>query len=189
VRGRVAGRLEHLPVAEVAGHGDTGDQLAVDPQRSGLAGSLVATLLDPPLQRLLGHPALARDLDPPQERLVGVGGGVVGVVRVQPDLAAGAFGDRRRLTAVVHVRMRAHHEPDVLDPQAGLVERALEMGHRARLVHAGVDEHDAVARSQCPRVAVRDARPRQRQPQTPHAGQHPLPSTDLPAPRGLAHRA
>jgi hypothetical protein len=114
---------------------------------------------------------------------------VVRVVRVHPDLAAGARGDRRRLAAVVDVRVRADDQPHVLDLQARLVERALEVHHRARLVHPGVDEHDARARGERPRVAVRNARPRQRQPQPPHAGHDLLAAADLAAASGLAHGA
>ena len=74
-------------------------------------------------------------------------------------------------------------------PQAGLVERALEVRQRARLVHAGVDEHDPVARGERPGVAVRHARPGQRQPQAPDAGQDALAAADLAVASGLAHGA
>ena len=84
----MTGRLDHLPVAEVAAHRQTRDQLAVDAQRPRLPRALAAALLDPAPQRLLRHPALVRDLDPPQQRPLGVGGRVVRVVRVQPHLAA-----------------------------------------------------------------------------------------------------
>ena len=63
--------------------------------------------------------------------------------------------------------------------QADLLERALEVAERARLVHAGVDEHDPVAGGQRPGVAVRHAGPRQRQAQPPDAGQHALAAPDL----------
>jgi hypothetical protein len=102
---------------------------------------------------------------------------------VQPDLAAGALGDGDGLAAVVAMRVGDDDEPHVLEAQADLVERALEVGERARLVHAGIDEHHAVSGGQRPRVAVRDARPRERQPQPPHARQHALTAPDLPPAR------
>ena len=100
----------------------------------------------------------------------------------------GALADRRRLAAVVDVRVRADDEPHVLEPQPGLVERALEVGHRAGLVHPGVDEHDPVARGERPGVAVRDARPRQREPQAPDAREHALAAPHLALACRLAHR-
>ena len=135
------------------------------------------------------HAALVRDDDAPLERLLQIVVRVVGVVAMHPDLAAGALGDRRRLAAVVDVGVRADDQPHVLDLQAGLVERPLEVRHRARLVHPGVDEHDAGAGGQRPGVAVRDARPRQRQPQAPDAGDDLLAATDLAAASGFAHGA
>ena len=111
------------------------------------------------------------------------------VVGVRPHLAARAVGDRVRLAAVVGVGVGDDHEPHVLDLQADLVERALEVAHRARLVGAGVDEHDPVAGRDRPRVAVRDARPRQREPQPPEAGEHALAAPHLPRSGRLAHGA
>ena len=61
-----------------------------------------------------------------------------------------------------------------LEPVAGALERALEVRHRAAVVHPGVDEHDPVARLQRPRVAVRDAGQLERQAQPPDPGQHAL---------------
>ena len=72
--------------------------------------------------------------------------------------------------------------------QVDLVQRPLEVRERARLVHARVDEHDPVAGRERPRVAVRHAGPRQRQPQPPDAGQHALAAPDL-ALAGGGHRA
>ena len=46
---------------------------------------------------------------------------------------------------VVGVRVRADQQAHVLEAQAGLVERALELAQAARLVEAGVDQHHAVA--------------------------------------------
>jgi hypothetical protein len=85
--------------------------------------------------------------------------------------------------------VRADDQPHVLDAQAGLVERALQVRHRAGLVHPGVDEHDAGAGSERPRVAVRHTRPRQRETQPPHPGDDLLAASDLPAPSGFAHGA
>jgi hypothetical protein len=114
---------------------------------------------------------------------------VVGVAAVHPDLAAGLLGDRRRLAAMVDVRVGADDQADVLDPQPRLVERALEVHHRAGLVHPRVDQDDAVGGRQRPGVAVRDAGPRERQAEAPDAGHDALAATDLPAPSGLAHGA
>ena len=52
-----------------------------------------------------------------------------------------------------------------------------------------VDQDDPVAGGQRPGVAVRDAGPRQRQPQPPHAREHPLAPSDFPLAIGLRHRA
>jgi hypothetical protein len=43
---------------------------------------------------------------------------------------------------MVGMSVRADHEPDVLELVADLVEGSLELGERAGLVHAGIDEHD-----------------------------------------------
>ena len=56
------------------------------------------------------------------------------------------------------------------------------------LVHAGVEEHDPVARRHRPRVAVRHAGPGQRQAQAPDAGQQPLAAADLALAGGGGHR-
>ena len=66
---------------------------------------------------------------------------------------------------------------------------AVQMHHRAGLVHARVDEDDAAAGGQRPGVAVRHARPRQRQAQPPDAGEDLLAPSDLAAASGLAHGA
>jgi hypothetical protein len=101
------------------------------------------------------------------------------VVGVHPQLAAGAVDDVARLPVVVGVRVRADDEPDVVEAQVHLAERALEVRERAGLVHAGVEQHDAVARGDRPGVAVRDAGPGQRQAQPPHAGDHALATSEL----------
>ena len=41
--------------------------------------------------------------------------------------------------------MGADQQPDVLEPPAGLMQRPLELLHRARLVDAGVEKNDPVA--------------------------------------------
>jgi len=69
------------------------------------------------------------------------------------------------------VGVRAREQPDVLEPQVHLIERALKLGERARLVHAGVDEDDSGPGRDRPRVAVGNSGPRQRQPQSPQSGQ------------------
>ena len=77
----------------------------------------------------------------------------------------------------------------MLEPQADLLERALQVLHRPRRVHPAVDEHDPVAGGDRPGVAVGHARQRERQPQTPHAGHDALSPPDLGPPRRLPHRA
>ena len=141
-------------------------------------------------RRLRARRSGARDLDPPRERRLGVVGarGEVLVARVDPELAAGARLHRRGLAAVVDVRVRADEQPHVLEPQADLLQRALEVGASSRgASHAAVDEHDPVAGGERPGVAVRHAGPGQRQPQAPDARQHALAAPDLRPSRGLAH--
>ena len=189
MRRRVAGRVDDAPGAEVGVDRVALGQLAVDAQGARLAGALAAAALDPALDRFGGDTGLVRHHHAPLERLLQVVVGVVRVVMVHPHLAAGALGDRRRLPAVVDVGVRADDQPHVLDLEAGLVERALEVRHRPGLVHPGVDEHDARAGGQRPGVAVRHAGPRQREPQAPHAGDDLLAATDLAAASGFAHGA
>jgi hypothetical protein len=186
---RVAGRLDDVPVAEVGRDRVALDQLAVDLERAGLAAALAAAALDPALDGVRRDAALVGDDDAPLERLLGVVVGVVRVVAVHPDLAARARGDRRRLAAVVDVRVGAHDQPHVLELEVRLVERPLEVGERAGLVHPRVEQHDARAGSQRPGVAVRDAGPRERQPQAPDARDDLLATADLAAASGFAHGA
>ena len=102
----------------------------------GDADPLALARLAVALQRGPGHPAVQRHLDAPLELAVGVGRGRghVPVVGVHPQLAPGALDDRRGQAVVVGVRVRAHEQAHVLEPQAGLVERALELcrARRAR---------------------------------------------------------
>ena len=105
--------------------------------------------------------------------------GHVPVVGVHPQLAARAVDDRGGLAVVVGVRVGADEQPHVLDLEVDLGERALEVGERAGLVHPGVEEDDAVAGGDRPGVAVRDAGPRQRQPQPPDAREDALAAADL----------
>ena len=72
---------------------------------------------------------------------------------------------------MIGVGVGAREQPDVLEPQVDLIERALEPRERARLVHAGVDEDDPGPGRDRPRVAVGDSWPGQRQPQSPQSGQ------------------
>ena len=67
----------------------------------------------------------------------------------------------------------------MLEPQVDLTHRALELGRASRARVAGVDQHDPRAGGDRPRVAVRDAGPRQRQPQPPQSGQHALAPSEL----------
>ena len=84
--------------------------------------------------------------------------GHVLVVGVHPQLAAGALDDRGGLPVVVGVGVRADDQADVLEAQVAHRERALELRQRAGLVHAGVEQHDAVAGGHRPGVAVRARR-------------------------------
>ena len=77
-----------------------------------------------------------------------------------------ALDDRRRLAAVVGVRVGADEQRDVLAGAACTSSSARSrLRHRARLVHAGVEQHEPVAGGDRPRVAVGNARPGQRQAQ------------------------
>ena len=78
-------------------------------------------------QRCLGHSALAHDLQPAGQRLLGILGrrGEVLVAGVDPQVAAGALHDRRRLAAMVDVGVGADEQAHLLDPQADLVERGV----------------------------------------------------------------
>ena len=186
MRGRVARRLVHLPRAEVRLDLDAGQEVARRLHDLGDAVVASAASLAELLERRGRHAALAGDLEAALEGLVGVGGRLrhVLVVRVHPELAAGRLHDRRGLAVVVGVGVRADDQPDVLEPQAGLAERELELAHRARLVDAGVDEHDAVAGRDRVGVPVRHARPGQRQAQPPQPGQHPVGAGQLSPPCG-----
>ena len=66
-------------------------------------------------------------------------------------------------------------------------ERALQLVERALLVDAGVDQHDPVAGLQRPGVHVRNAGPRQRQPQAPDAREHAVGPPQLAPAVRVAH--
>ena len=112
--------------------------------------------------------------------------GHVLVVRVHPQLAAGGLDDRRGQAVVVGVRVRADEQAHVLEPQPGLVERALELAERPGLVHARVHQHDPAAGGDREGVHVRHARPRQRQAQPPQARQHAVGAAQLALARAHA---
>ena len=67
----------------------------------------------------------------------------------------------------------------VLQAQVAHRQRPFQVGQRVGLVHARVEQHEAVARRHRPGVAVGNARPRQRQPQAEDAGQHSLAPAQL----------
>ena len=147
------------------------------------AEPLCAPLRLPPAQGLLGDAAGPGHLDAAlQERL-----GVlqlreqVPAIRVHPDLGARAGLDRGGLPAVVGVRVRADHEPDVVHAQPALAQSQLQVLPGVRVVHARVDEQHPAVRRDRPCVAVRHARPRQRQPKPPHAGHDLLAASHLPS--------
>ena len=181
VRRRVARRLVHRPAPEVGVDLHSGQEVAVGLDDPGHAEALVAARLGEALQRLGRHAAGPRHLHAPAQPLVGVLGRPreVVVVGMHPQLAAGAVDDRRRLPVVVGVGVRTHDQPDVLEAQIDHRQRALEVGQRALVVVAGVEQDDPVACGDRPRVAVRHAWPRQGQAQPPDPRQHALAATDL----------
>jgi hypothetical protein len=77
------------------------------------------------------------------------------------------------------MRVGANDQPHVLQAEAGPLEGQLELAQRAWLVQAGIDEHDSVAGGDGVGVAVRDARPRKRQPQAPQAGKNAVRPREL----------
>jgi hypothetical protein len=191
VRRGVAGGLDDRPRAEVGVDDDAVDELAVGFDEARDAASALAGARGPFTQRLQRHTALQGDLEAPRADLVGVvdGGAHVGVVGVHPQRAAAGVDDARRLPVVVGVRVRADEQPHVLEAQIALRQRALELGQRAGLVQAAVEQHHAIARRHRPGVAVRDAGPGQRQAQTPDARQDPFAAPELATPRRGRHRA
>jgi hypothetical protein len=129
VRRRVAGRLVDLPPTQVGLDLHAGQQVAVgrheavDPER--LAAPRLVSLGDD----RIGDPALPCHLDTPLEhalRVVQVGRHV-GVVRVHPQLATGRVDDRAGQAVVVGMGVRADQEPDVLQAQARLPQRQLQL--------------------------------------------------------------
>ena len=172
VVGGVAGGLVHRPDAEVGLDLDPGDEVTVGFDGLGDARRHVLDLLGVGVERGLGDAALAGYLETTGEDTGAVRAGVTGslVAGVHPELAAGAIADRRRLTPVVAVGVGAGEELHVLEPEVDLVHGPLELGQRAGLVHAGVDQDYARAGGDRPRVAVRNPRPRQRQAQAPETG-------------------
>ena len=168
---------------------DARDEVAVGLDDPLDAVAALAGELRPLGQRRDGHAAHARDLQAPRERLARVlrGGRHVRVVGMHPQLAAARVDDVRGLAVVVGVRVRADEQAHVLEVEADLRHRPHELLERALLVQPAVDEHDAVAGGERPGVAVRHARPRQRQPQPPDPRQHALATTELATAGGLGH--
>src|SRR5215211_1666965 len=193
VRRCVARGLVDLERTEVGLDRNARDEVAVrlgdarDPDAPARARLAVAA------ERRLGDAALARDLDPPLERALGVPrrSRRVAVSGVHPQLAARGVDDRPGEAVVVGVRVGAHEQAHVLEAQAGGMKCALELGERARLVEPRVEQDDPAARRHGEGVDVRDAGPRERKAQTPHAGQHAVGAGELAAAgsgRGRAHR-
>ena len=166
---------------------DPGDQRAVGLDDPGHArGNRLGALGVAP-QRVFGHATLAAHLQPPGQGSLRIGGaaGGVPVMRAHPELAARPLDDRRGLAPVVGVGMGADEQPNVLESEVDLVQRALQLGQRARLVHAGVDQDDPRTGGDGPGVAMRHSGPRQRQPQPPQPGYHPLSPPELALARHL----
>ena len=171
------GRLVDGPRRRGRSRSPPRDEVAVGSISSADAGRHVLGALGVRRQRRLGDAALATDLEAAGERGLGVpplARGVL-VVGVHPEFASGPVADRRRLAPVIGVRVGADEQPYLLELEFDLLHRPLELRHRSRLVHPGVDQHDPWPGRDRPGVAVRDARPGQRQPQPPQPGQDPLP--------------
>ena len=100
----------------------------------------------------------------------------------------GAVDDRRREAVVVGVRVGADDEAHVLEPEADLGERELELALAVLGRHPGVEEDDPVAGADRERVHVRHPGPGKRQAQAPNAGQHALAPAELALSPRLAHR-
>ena len=104
-------------------------------------------------QRLLRHAALARDLQPPRERAprglrpCGACARGWGASTARSP----ALHDRRRLAVVIGVGVGADHQAHVLKAQVAHRQRPLEVRQRARLVHAGVEQHEPRRRPPPPR--------------------------------------
>ena len=110
VRGRVAGRLEHVPGAEVGRDLDAGEQVAVGRRRRRRCRSARAAPRSAQRRSGSSGTPLWRATSMRRcERRLGVlrRARRVLVVRVHPQLAAGALDDRRRLAAVVGVGVGA----------------------------------------------------------------------------------
>ena len=169
----MARRLVDGPGAEVGLDLDPGDELAVGLYLPRHSRRHVLDTLDERLDRRLGHAALTGYLDPARER----GAPLAAVLvpgrlgpPVHPKFTQGPIADRCRLAPMIGMGMRAHQQADLLETQSNLVHSPLELRHRVGLVHARVDEHDPVAGRYRPGIAVRNARPRQRQAQPPQPG-------------------
>jgi hypothetical protein len=149
--------------------------------QAGHPGAHTALELGVLLERLGRQAALPGDLEVVAQRCLGIldlAAHVV-VVRVHPQLAPRALDDRRGLPVVVRVRVGDDEQPHVLEAQVALVHRALELLDRARLVHAAVEEDDAVAGGDGPGVAVRHAGEREREAEAPDAGHDTLAAGQL----------
>ena len=150
VRGRVTGRLDHVPGAGVGLDRHAGDEVAVGvaacpPGRSRGRGGASG----PALQRLLRDAAEQRDLD---RRSRSSGLRVQLPVRVHPHLAAGALGERRRLAAVVDVGVGDDDQLDVARRAWPIWSSApLEVPHRAAVVHARCPRARSRRRPRAPR--------------------------------------
>src|SRR5947209_1636840 len=136
--------LVDSPDTQIAVYLDAGHQRPIRFKHTRDARRNLSSALGVARQRVLGDSALAPNLEPPGDpRLaIAAGPGRVIVVRMHPQLAAGAIDDWCGLAPVVGVSVGACDQPDMLDAEVDLLERALELGHRTRLMHAGVDEHD-----------------------------------------------
>ena len=140
--------------------------------------------LGPAPQRRLRHAALARDLD--AARSSAASGSAAarerwswrGCIHSSQPVRSRIGGALPQWSTCAWVQTSSRTcstlQPDLARARAR--GRAIEPG--SCIPH--VDQHDPVAGGQRPRVAVRDARPRQRQPQPPDAGHDALAPPDLP---------
>ena len=193
VRRRVAGRLDHLPGAEVRLHLDAVDEVARGHQRAAHPGVRAALALRPRLQRRLRDAALRA------RPRAGAAGWPRGR-RAASSGARGAGGSRARspcapaaphaCAAVVDVGVRADEQADVLDLPADL-RRAPARGRASSPRPSKPQSNSTIPSPAASAQALQCGTPGHgsgsRSRQTPGITRSPAPH--LRPPRRLAHRA